>query len=228
MLRSMPDKQGGTQTTVALIGVNALMQLGLQTLIKSEMWIRLLGQFFTVLNFVEMIAREKPHVIIIDAQCASDLPRLIHKIKDSVPQPKIILLCGSHNVERCRQALGLGIDGLVLNNQPVAVLIATIKHVAGRTMQSMEDFTANPSPINVPDGPAVISGQIHRRKGLDLSERERRIIKLVGEGYSNKEIADWLNIADSTVRHHLTKIFDKLGVSNRQNLIIRAHRHGIE
>lgn len=214
--------------TVALIGVNPLMQLGLQTLVKSEMWIRLLEQPFTILNFVEMIAREKPHVIIIDAQGASDLPRLIHKIKDSAPRPKIILLCGIHNAERRRQALGLGIDGLVLNNQPVAVLIATIKHVAGRTMQSKKDFTATPSPINEPDGPAVISGQPHRRKEPGLSERERQIIKLVGEGYSNKEIADWLNIADSTVRHHLTKIFDKLGVSNRQNLLIHTHRHGIK
>lgn len=214
--------------TVALIGVNPLMQLGLQTLVKSEMWIRLLEQPFTVLNFIEMIAREKPHVIIIDAQGASDLPRLIHKIKDSAPRPKIILLCGIHNAERRRQALGLGIDGLVLNNQPVAVLIATIKHLAGRTMQSKKDFTATPSLINETDGPAVISGQPHRRKEPGLSERERQIIKLVGEGYSNKEIAACLYIADSTVRHHLTKIFDKLGVSNRQNLLIHTHRHGIK
>ena len=79
----------------------------------------------------------------------------------------------------------LGIDGLVLNQQPAAVLIATIKHIAGRTTQSTADCTADRGMLNGSDGPAVIQGQTHRRKGPDLSERERRIIKLVGEGYSN-------------------------------------------
>lgn len=224
----MPDKQRGTQTTVALIGVNPLSRLGLQKLVQSEMWIRLVEQTFTGLNFVEMIAREKPHVIIIDAEGASDLPRLIQKIKDSAPPTKIILLSGSDDVERCRLALGLGIDGLVLNVQPVAVLIATIKHVTGGTTQSKGALTDHSSTINAPDAPVVISGQTRQGKGPHLSERERQIIKLVGEGYSNKEIAACLNIADTTVRHHLTKIFDKLGVSNRQKLLIRAHQHGIE
>ena len=224
----MPRKPGGTQTKVALIGVNPLSRLGLQELLKSEMWITLLGQPFTGLTVVEMIAREKPHVIIIDAERTSDISRFLHTIQDSVPRPKIILLFGSHHVERCRQAWGLGIDGLVLNQQPAAVLIATIKHIAGRTTQSTADCTADRGTLNGSDGPAVIQGQTHRRKGPDLSERERRIVKLVGEGYSNKEIAACLNMADSTVRHHLTRIFDKLGVPNRQKLLVRTHQHGIE
>ena len=65
-------------------------------------------------------------------------------------------------------------------------------------------------------GPAVSSAQARNQKGPDLSERERRIITLVGEGRSNKEIAAYLDNADSWVRHHLTRIFDKLGVSNWQ------------
>ena len=63
---------------------------------------------------------------------------------------------------------------------------------------------------------------------LDLTAREREIVKLVAEGLSNKEIAERLSMADTTVLHYLTKIFDKLGVSNRQHLLIRAHHHGVE
>src|SRR5688500_7379434 len=115
MLCSMHGRRGGTQTTaVALIGVNPLSRLGIQELVKSEVGVSLVKQAFTGLNFVEMISRETPHVIIIDAEGASDLPRLIQKIKDSAPRTKIILLSRSDDVEHCRQALGLGIDGLVL------------------------------------------------------------------------------------------------------------------
>lgn len=56
-----------------------------------------------------------------------------------------------------------------------------------------------------------------------VTEREREIIRLVGQGLSNKEIAYQLSISDSTVRHHMTNIFDKVGVPNRQNLLIHTH-----
>ncbi len=57
-----------------------------------------------------------------------------------------------------------------------------------------------------------------------LTEREREIIRLVGQGLSNKDIAYKLSISDSTVRHHMTSIFDKVGVPNRQKLLVHAHQ----
>ena len=60
-----------------------------------------------------------------------------------------------------------------------------------------------------------------------LTEREREIVQLIGQGLSNKDIADRLCISSITVRHHLTNIFDKLGVSNRQKLLLRAHQQGL-
>ena len=57
-----------------------------------------------------------------------------------------------------------------------------------------------------------------------VTKREREIVALVGEGLSNKDIAGRLGISSITVRHHLTSIFDKLGVATRQKLLIRAHQ----
>ncbi|MEK6785101.1 MAG: helix-turn-helix transcriptional regulator [Nitrospirota bacterium] len=57
-----------------------------------------------------------------------------------------------------------------------------------------------------------------------LTGREREIIRLVGQGLSNKDIAYKLSISDSTVRHHMTNIFDKVGVPNRQKLLIHTHQ----
>lgn len=60
-----------------------------------------------------------------------------------------------------------------------------------------------------------------------MTPREREVIRLITQGLSNKDIADRLLISSITVRHHLTNIFDKVGVSNRQQLLIRAHQDGI-
>ena len=60
-----------------------------------------------------------------------------------------------------------------------------------------------------------------------LTERERDVIVLIGQGLSNKDIANRLCISGITVRHHLTRIFDKLGVTSRQKLLIRAHQYGL-
>jgi DNA-binding NarL/FixJ family response regulator len=67
--------------------------------------------------------------------------------------------------------------------------------------------------------------QAHQPDGL--TEREREVVRLISEGLSNKDIANRLCISSITVRHHLTSIFDKLGVSNRQKLLIRAHQNGL-
>ena len=60
-----------------------------------------------------------------------------------------------------------------------------------------------------------------------LTDREREVIALVGEGLKNKQIGDRLSITETTVRHHLTSIFAKFGVESRLEMVIFAHRHGL-
>jgi len=60
-----------------------------------------------------------------------------------------------------------------------------------------------------------------------LTKREHEIISLLSGGLQNRPIADRLSISETTVRHHLTSIFDKLGVANRLELIVYAYRHGL-
>jgi DNA-binding NarL/FixJ family response regulator len=64
-------------------------------------------------------------------------------------------------------------------------------------------------------------------KIASLTKREREVIVLIGEGIKNKEIAGRLFISETTVRHHLTSIYDKLEVADRVELLIYAFRHGL-
>ncbi|MCC2641221.1 MAG: putative Response regulator, LuxR family [Nitrospira sp.] len=223
-------KQGSTATTVGIISSNYLLRLGLEKIVEAEGWIRLIGDIADTMNIDDMIARQQPHLMIIDMEMGRDAIELIQKIKSSAPHIKILVLSGLHDTECTRHAFGFGIDGIVLKMQPSAVLIATIKHLAipaGEIAQSTGSG-AGSSMIRIPDvSPQVAVNPCQTKWPCTLTEREREVIRLISQGLSNKDIAERLYISSITVRHHLTNIFDKLGVSNRQKLLIRAHQYGI-
>jgi DNA-binding NarL/FixJ family response regulator len=75
----------------------------------------------------------------------------------------------------------------------------------------------------------VVNGKIDgpRRDKPQLSDREKEIVKLVAQGYRNKEISEKLFLSETTVANHLHKIFGKLGVSHRRELALHAIHHGV-
>jgi len=75
-------------------------------------------------------------------------------------------------------------------------------------------------PILVTSGPEAA-------KIATLTKREHEVISLLSEGLQNKHIASRLSISETTVRHHLTSVFDKLGIANRVELVIYAYRQGL-
>ncbi|HSA87732.1 MAG TPA: response regulator transcription factor, partial [Nitrospira sp.] len=141
----------------------------------------------------------------------------ITQIRESAPTSKIVLLCGLEEKDRAREAFAAGVDGVILKVQPPSVVLAVLETLyapakfqtaveVGNPFTKKED--ADPLPLAWPEV---------------LTEREREIIRLVKQGLSNKDIAYTLSISDSTVRHHMTSIFDKVGVPNRQKLLLHAH-----
>ena len=217
-------------TVVAIVSSNYLLRLGLQRIVESEPWIRLIGQAVHVVALDDMLIREQPHIMIVDTEISSDVTGLIQKIKMTAPRTRIILLSGLQDPECTRQAIDFGVDGIVLKVQPSAVLIATIEYLARPAGECLPigDGDAQLNLDAAPTANGLRNGNSVQTKWPEgLTERERAVITLISQGLSNKDIADRLCISSITVRHHLTNIFDKLGVSNRQKLLIRAHQYGI-
>ena len=106
----------------------------------------------------------------------------------------------------------------MLTVQPTVVLLATI--------ETLWEEAALPQ-CGASERPAVASApEADERLPALLTSREREIIEAVGQGLSNKGIGAVLGISPFTVRHHLTNIFDKLGVNSRQELLLHSHHHG--
>jgi DNA-binding NarL/FixJ family response regulator len=131
-------------------------------------------------------------------------------------------------MERGRQGLDLGADVIMMKSQPASILLAIIDSMVRNATPSHGDskhFAAKRASAGDPSTQRVISSSTSSTDSL--TEREREVVALVSKGLSNRDIAERLCITETTVRHHLTSIFDKLGVSNRQKLLLLALERGL-
>jgi DNA-binding NarL/FixJ family response regulator len=206
--------------TIAILSSQCLVWLGLQKILENHATVPMvvLPHLWRPSN--RPPAENPPDVFILDLETERDTLGAINQIRESAPTSKIVLLCGLEDKDRMREAFAAGVDGIILKVQPPAVVLAVIEalyapaspHVPARRLgigiPIMKTVEADPQPLAWPEA---------------LTEREREIICLVRQGLSNKDIAYKLSISDSTVRHHMTSIFDKVGVPNRQKLLVHAH-----
>jgi DNA-binding NarL/FixJ family response regulator len=167
----------------------------------------------------------RPDVVILDLETEHDAIGTINQIRESAPTSKIVLLCGLEDQSRTREAFAAGVDGIILTVQPPAVMLAVIEslYTPPAQVQREQDGMVGRS-LGIPFTKTVNAATLPPAWPDALTEREREIIRLVGQGLSNKDIAYKLSISDSTVRHHMTSIFDKVGVPNRQKLLIHTHQ----
>jgi DNA-binding NarL/FixJ family response regulator len=170
-------------------------------------------------------AEHPPDVFILDLDTERDAVGTITQLRESAPTSKIVLLCGLEDKDRTCEAFAAGVDGVILKIQPPEVVLAVIEALYASAKLQTPVERAGPGGGNL-GIPAKHTGESALPPPAwpdALTEREREIIRLVEQGLSNKDIAYTLSISDSTVRHHMTSIFDKVGVPNRQKLLIHAH-----
>jgi DNA-binding NarL/FixJ family response regulator len=217
-----------TFTIMAVTG-SYLIQLGLEKALEEDRRIKLIGECFLGAKLEGRLAEERPHMVIIDTDTEQDVLDLIRQIKNRNLGTKILLLTGFEDKERTRKVLDQGVDGVILKIQPPAVVLAIVQTLMCQTNSKEAQLERSASLLgdkhathsSIPATPPI-------KWSGSLTERERQIMVLVGQGLSNKDIADRLCISAITVRHHLTSIFDKVGVSNRQKLLIHAHGLGAQ
>jgi DNA-binding NarL/FixJ family response regulator len=210
--------------TIALMSRQPLIRLGFQNMIESAEPPRFVMHPQRVPD--ALAAEQQPDVVILDLETEGDAVGRIKQIRESAPNSKILLLTGFEEQERMREVFSCGVDGVIPTVHPPAVVLATIEALFSPENHRGEavgrDTVGGGEQTKVTQW-AAESGTLLSVWPDTVTEREREVIRLVHQGLSNKEIAHRLCIAGSTVRHHLTNIFNKVGVPNRQKLLVRAH-----
>jgi two-component system NarL family response regulator len=162
---------------------------------------------------VRLHEERRPDVTLMDLQMpVLDGVGAIARIRLRHPDANILVLTTYDTDDDIERALRAGARGYLLKDASVDELTAAIRDVsAGRTRIA----------------PAVAAKLADRMTQVQLTMRELSVLRLLAEGKSNKEIGAALNIAESTVKVHLTHLFEKLEVSSRTEAIAAAARRGL-
>jgi len=212
---------------ILLVDDHAVVRAGLRLIVQSREGMTIVGEAGNRDDALSLADSEHPDIILLDLDLGGDSGMtLIADLIAAAGEARIIILTGLRDPEAHRQAVLLGAMGIVKKEKAAEVLITAIERV------HQGEAWLDPSLMA---GVLTEVTRSSRGRKTDpeadkiaaLTNREREVITLVGEGIKSKEIAGRLFISETTVRHHLTSIFDKLGVADRVELLIYAYRHGL-
>ncbi|MGA9773740.1 MAG: response regulator transcription factor [Blastocatellia bacterium] len=219
------DNSGAKHIRVLLVDDHLVVRTGLRMIIDSQPDMKMVGEAGNRAEALALAASENPDIILLDLDMGDfNGTEIIADLLAAANAARIIILTGMRSTEVYKKALMLGAMGIVAKDKAADVLINAIKVVRrgeawldpATTASMLGEMSRAPKP-KTPDPEA--------EKIATLTNREREVVTLIGEGIRNKEIADRLFISETTVRHHLTSIFDKLDVGDRVELLIYAYKH---
>jgi two-component system nitrate/nitrite response regulator NarL len=196
---------------------------GLRGLIESERGFILAGEAVDGEQALALTRKLKPDVLLLDLA----MPKLggLEVVRQLAQPPiptRIMLLTAAIDDAQITEALRLGARGVVLKDTATQLLVKSIRCVvAGEFWVGRGNVQGLVQALQMaqamqPDDPV---------KKFALTAREVEVLTAIVEGYSNKEIAKRFSISEQTVKHHLSSIFTKVGVSNRLELALFSVHH---
>ncbi|MBI2955419.1 MAG: response regulator transcription factor [Chloroflexi bacterium] len=212
------------QIRVLLVDDHSILREGLRSLLSTNGSIRVVGEARDGKEAVDRAHELQPDVVLMDiAMPRMDGLEATRLIKKADPSIKVLVLTQHENRPYVFRILKAGASGYVLKKAASTDLIAAIHQVHhGKSFldPSVTEMVIERCLENLPEDSAEADYE-------GLSDREREVLKLVGEGHTNQEIADVLCISINTVLTHRSSLMKKLGAHNRAELIKYAIRVGL-
>lgn len=196
---------------VLLVDDSPLIRLGLKAALEDRPEIAVVGEAGTAAAGLEAVERLQPDVVLLDLRLP-DRPgtAACREITRHHPNVKVLMLTSSTDERNVQEAITAGAQGYLLKDNDGATLVAAITQVAaGRSI--LDPSLADQVVRLVKHRPGMSAVERIRT----LSGQEQRVVKLLADGLTNKEIGEQLGLTEKTVKNYLATVFDKLGISRR-------------
>ncbi|MDE3135504.1 MAG: response regulator transcription factor [Acidobacteriota bacterium] len=202
---------------------------GLRQLLEAEPDFRVVAEAGDGAEVIEMVPRLHPDIVLLDLAMPrvagmEALRELSASPSSGAPAPKIVLLTVAIEKKQIVEALQLGAHGIVLKDAAAQLLIKALRAVIAGQYWVGRELVGDLVQYLRRIAPAA------PEKGAEtplLTKREHQILSAIVGGMTNREIAERFAISEDTVKHHLSRIFDKVGVSNRLELAMFAVNNGL-
>jgi len=202
-----------------------VFRYGLRMVLQPEADLQVVGEAADGSEALKLTAELRPDILLTDltVQRASGIQVLQDMTRAHPGLRTILLMAAEVEKQHIINALQLGIRGVVMKTAPPETFVKSI-----RVVMAGEYWVPQ---CNIADLVRVLtrgSGDPRQKQSpLKLTSREWQIVNAVACGYTNRDVAERFSITEDTVKHHLTNIFNKLGVSNRLELAILAIGQGL-
>jgi DNA-binding NarL/FixJ family response regulator len=210
--------------SVCLVDDQTLVRQGIRSLLELSADIRVVAEAVDGAQAVAIIPQVKPDVVLLDMRMPgmSGLD-VLNALAAKHALPPTIILTTFDDDQLVLAGLKAGARGYLLKDVSLDQLVDAVKTVAAggsqvapvvtqRLLSGLERMQNDFSSLEQPD---------------PLTERETEILRLMAGGYSNKEIANSLSVAEGTVKNHVSNILSKLGVRDRTRAVLKAFEIGI-
>lgn len=206
---------------ILIVDDHPVVREGIGAMLKREPDFKIVGEAVNGLEAVDKVRELSPDIVLMDLRMPElDGVEAMKRIKEENPDVKFIILTTFSDDEYIFRGIAAGARAYLLKDAPRDELFKAIRAVSrGESMIQ----------------PVVASRVLDRLNELSrktpghemLSEREAEVLRLMAKGASNKDIADQLSITPSTVKTHITSIFQKLNVTTRTEAVTTALKKGI-
>ena len=222
------DEAAPQRVRIVLADDHQMFRDAVRRLLDAEPDLVVVGEAGDGEEAVALTLQYEPDILLLDvAMPHANGMEVLQKIAAASKVTRIIMVTGAVEEDELRQALRLGARGFVLKESGAVQLLESIRVVHGGEYfvgrECMADLVSAVRSRGV-----AIEGRAPRKADFGLTTRERQIVSAVVNAYQNKEIAEKFAISEKTVKHHLTNIFNKVGVSNRLELALFAVHHRLD
>lgn len=206
---------------ILIVDDHPVVREGIASMLKKQPDFKIVGEACNGLEAVEKARELFPDVVLMDLRMPElDGVEAIKRIKEEKPEVKFIILTTYSDDEYIFKGIAAGARAYLLKDAPRDELFKAIRAVS-RGESLIQPIVAS----RVLDKLAELSRKTPSAE--TLSEREVEVLRLMASGESNKDIADKLSITQSTVKTHITSIFQKLNVTTRTEAVTTALKRGI-
>ncbi len=208
---------------VGVVDDHPLLREGVVYILKGAPDIEVVAQGAAAKEAIDIASIPDLDVLVLDISIPGGGLNALQTVMDNNPKVKVLMLTVSADETDVLSALRMGAKGYVLKGVSGPELIQALRSVY-LDGQYISPSLGAKLLLDVGRGKSITKGNVFE----DLSSRQDEILLLVGQGLSNKEIGAKLHLSDRTIKHHMTNVFQKLGVRNRLEaaLLVRQKTQG--
>ena len=219
----MSTARASDSIRVMIVDDHAVVRIGLKTLLTHASGFRVVGEAGSIAEAMNIIGQAQPNVVLLDVRLPDGSGiDACRKIKQDYPDASVVMLTSYSDEEAIVGAVMAGASGYLLKQADGERLIQSIREAAsgavldpraaGALLNQFRELSAKQAE-------AELSG---------LTDRERRMLALIAEGYTNRAIGEVLHLSEKTVRNHVSQLLRKLGFQRRSQAAAWAGQRRLE